>query len=424
MVLLYGSTPNLSCPYRAHVDALSFIDNTHQLLMKVLRIIRSLNPSGGGPIEGIRQITPHLATFGVSTTLVSLDPPSSPWLIDHSLGGIGLGPVAGSYGYRRGLAARILALAQQHDAVIVHGTWQYHAFATWRALRGSGIPYFVYPHGMLDPWFMRAYPLKHLKKWAYWPWADYRVLRDASAVLFTTDQERLLAQKSFWLYRANEVVVGYGTSAPPGGAEIQRQVFLSHFPHLRDQRLMLFLSRIHPKKGLDMLIEAFASLAPSSPRLHLVIAGPDQVGWQTALQQRSAALGIADRITWTGMLSGDLKWGAFRCAELFCLPSHQENFGIVVAEALACGLPVAIAQPVNIAAEVAAAGAGLVSIDTIAGTTEALSQWLAFTQTEQRLMGRRASELFHARFDFASVATKLFDLLQTTLKKDPAPHVL
>ena len=88
------------------------------------------------------------------------------------------------------------------------------------------------------------------------------------------------------------------------------------------------------------------------PCLQLVIAGPDQIGWQADLQQMALTLGIADRITWTGMLSGKLKWGAYRCAELFCLPSHQENFGIVVAEALACGLPVAIADPVNISGEI------------------------------------------------------------------------
>jgi len=150
------------------------------------------------------------------------------------------------------------------------------------------------------------------------------------------------------------VVVGYGTSAPTGDAEQQQKLFLRRFPHLRDQRLVLFLSRIHPKKGVDLLIEAFAAVAPMDPRLQLVIAGPDQVGWQAQLQQRAAALGIAERITWPGMLGGDLKWGAFRAAELFCLPSHQENFGVVVAEALACGLPVAIAEHVNISAEVSA----------------------------------------------------------------------
>jgi glycosyltransferase involved in cell wall biosynthesis len=272
---------------------------------------------------------------------------------------------------------------------------------------------------MLDPWFKRTYPLKHLKKWAYWPWADYRVLRDATGVLFTTEQERQLARQSFWLYRANERVVGYGTSAPPGDAELQREVFLQRFPHLRDKRLLLFLSRIHPKKGVDLLIEAFAAVASSDPRLHLVIAGPDQVGWQAALQQRAAELGIAERITWAGMLSGDLKWGAFRCAELFCLPSHQENFGIVVAEALACGLPVAIAEPVNISAEVATARAGLVHVDNTAGTTAALRQWLALPTAEQAQMGMRGAQLFADSFDFASVACALMPVLESAIGNKP-----
>ena len=387
--------------------------------MKLLRLIRCLNPTGGGPIEGIRQITPHLATLGVRTSVASLDPPDAPWLQHQPFEAIGLGPVSGGYGYHRGLPSRIQALARQHDAVIIHGIWQYHAFATWRALRGSNIPYFVFTHGMLDPWFKRTYPLKHFKKWAYWPWADYRVLRDATGVLFTTEQERQLARQSFWLYRANERVVGYGTSAPPGDAELQREVFLQRFPHLRGKRLLLFLSRIHPKKGVDLLIDAFAAVASSDPRLQLVIAGPDQVGWQAALQRRAAELGIAERITWAGMISGDLKWGAFRCAELFCLPSHQENFGIVVAEALACGLPVAIAEPVNISAEVATARAGLVHVDNTAGTTAALRQWLALPTAEHEQMGRRGAQLFADSFDFASVACALMPVLESAIGNKP-----
>ena len=272
---------------------------------------------------------------------------------------------------------------------------------------------------MLDPWFKRTYPLKHLKKWAYWPWADYRVLRDAQAVLFTTEQERLLARQSFWLYLANERVVGYGTSAPPDDSKLQREVFRQRFPHLRGKRLLLFLSRIHPKKGVDLLIEAFAAVASSDPRLHLVIAGPDQLGWQATLQRRATDLGIADRITWPGMLSGELKWGAFRCAELFCLPSHQENFGIVVAEALACGLPVAIAEPVNISAEVAAAGAGLVHADTVADTISALQDWLTSSDELKGQMAINGHQLFEEQFNFLCVAKKLLPIFNEAHKSQP-----
>ena len=117
-----------------------------------------------------------------------------------------------------------------YDAVVVHGIWQYHSFGVWRALHGTATPYFVFPHGMLDPWFNRTYPLKHLKKLLYWPWAEYRVLRDAAAVLFTAEQERLLARESFRLYRCHEVVVNFGTATPEVDWERAREDFYNAFP--------------------------------------------------------------------------------------------------------------------------------------------------------------------------------------------------
>ena len=210
-------------------------------------------------------------------------------------------------------------------------------------------------------------------------------------------------KQSFSLYRANEEVVGFGTSIPPSEAALQQAAFLNRFPHLSNKRLLLFLSRIHPKKGIDLLLEAFSVVASSNSALHLVIAGPDQVGLQGELIRRANALGIADRITWPGMLCGDLKWGAFRCAELFCLPSYQENFGIVVSEALACGLPVSISDSVNIAPDVASACAGIVHSPTVEGTKVALHQWLQMSSTSRVQMSRNAIKLFDSTFNFASV---------------------
>jgi glycosyltransferase involved in cell wall biosynthesis len=363
-------------------------------------------------MEAIRQITPHLSALGVRTTVACLDPPDAPWLPDFPAPVEAFGPVQGVYGYRRGLMPRLEAMIRASDAVIIDGIWQYHAFAAWRAMRSvPGIPYFVYTHGMLDPWFKRTYPLKHLKKWAYWPWADYRVLRDAKRVIFTTEQERLLARQSFWLYRAREQVLSFGTSPPPGETQRQRQAFLERFPELQGRRFLLYLSRIHPKKGTDLLIEAFAQIACLDPELYLVIAGPDQLGWQAELESRADRLGIASRLAWTGMLSGDLKWGAFRSAEAFCLPSHQENFGIVVAEALACGVPVLIGEPVNIAEDVRQAGAGLVHVDTTAGTAQAMRQWIALPAGERACMAEAAQALFSRCFEISRTAQELADLL-------------
>jgi len=143
--------------------------------------------------------------------------------------------------------------------------------------------------------------------------------------------------------------------------------------------------------------------------LHLVIAGPDSTGWRRILEQRAVELGIADHLTWTGMLRGDLKWGAFHAAELFCLPSHQENFGIAIAEALACGLPVAIADPVNISSDVSAAGAGFIHADTKEGTEQALVQFLQLTEEDRRRMGLLGRQLFDQKFASAQAAQALVD---------------
>jgi len=362
-------------------------------------------------MEAIRLLSPHLDVLGAPSSVACLDSPSSAWLREFPAKVHALGAGFGGYGYRRGVPSDIRALALQHDVVVIHGLWQYHTLATRTALRGTDIPYFVFPHGMLDPWFRVTFPFKHLKKCLYWPFADYQVLRDAQAVLFTCDQERLLARRSFRLYRVREQVVGLGTAYPPGVAAIQRAKFLECWPQLSGKKILLFLGRLHPKKGVDILIQAFASVANFDSDLHLVIAGPDTCGWLSTLKQLAESLNISDRVTWAGMLAGDGKWGAFYAADLFCLPSHQENFGIAVAEALACGLPVCVADPVNISDRVRSFSAGLVHSDTAVGTSCALKDFLRLSEEQRRVMASNASDLFSHEFEITSVAKKLFSTL-------------
>ena len=322
--------------------------------MKILHILPSVNPKGGGPMEGVRQRGLRLIEMGHQVEVITLDDANADFLADYPLKTYALGSSHSGYRYNGRLVPWLRLHARDYDAVIINGLWQYHAFGAWRALRRMNIPYFVFTHGMMDPWFKHAYPLKHLKKWLYWPWADYRVLRDAVAVLFTSEEECVLARKSFWLYQAKEAVVAYGTSAPPQDAERLREQFLAAHPALRGKRILVFLSRIHEKKGCDLLVEAFSRVAGLDARLHLLMAGPDQTNLIPQLQAQAKAFGIADRVSWPGMLQGEMKWGAFYASEVYVLPSHQENFGIAVAEALACGLPVLISDKVNIWREIEA----------------------------------------------------------------------
>lgn len=380
--------------------------------MKILHILSSVDPHGGGPTEGVRQRGIRLTEMGHTVEVVALDDPKAAFVAEFPLKVHALGPAKGSYRYSDKLVGWLTAHAREYDAVVVNGMWQYHSFGAWRALSKMRVPYFVFTHGMLDPWFKVTYPLKHLKKWLYWPWSEYRVLRDARAVLFTSEEELRQARRSFWLYRATEQVVAYGTRTPPDDASGLRGTFLAAHPQLRGRRILLFLSRIHEKKGCDLLVQGFARCAAADPALQLVIAGPDQTGWVATLQALAQQHGVADRISWPGMLRNEMKWGAFYAAEAFVLPSHQENFGIAVAEALGCGLPALISDKVNIWREVENAHAGLVAPDTLDGTTQLLQRWLALSATERTAMGAAARALFLANFTVDAMATGLLDVIR------------
>jgi glycosyltransferase involved in cell wall biosynthesis len=386
--------------------------------VNVLHLIASVDPRGGGPMEALRQHGLAMRGLGHTLEVASLDDPADPCVASYPLKVHALGPGRGKYRYGARLLPWLRRHAGDYDVVVVNGLWQYHGLAAWRALRGGAVPYVVFTHGMLAPWFKREYPLKHLKKWLYWPWAEYRVLRDAAAVLFTSEEERQQARESFWLYRAREQVVSYGTAAPPAdGAALARR-FLAAQPALQGRRLLLFLGRIHPKKGCDLLIDAYARVASQDPRLHLVMAGPDEVGWVPRLQARAAQLGIAERITWPGMLQGDAKWGAFHAAEAFVLPSHNENFGIAVAEALGCGLPVLISDQVNIWREIEADGAGLVTTDTAEGTQQLLQRWLALDAPARARMAERARQCFERRYTAQAMCDSLLGVYRRICRPD------
>jgi glycosyltransferase involved in cell wall biosynthesis len=388
--------------------------------VKILHVIASLDPRGGGPMEGIRQISQAAQEWGQQTTVLTLDAPGQPYHEGNPFRVVALGPGVTGYGYSPRVAPWLREHAGEFDAVVVNGIWQYSSFAVWRALHGGPVPYFVFPHGMLDPYFKRAFPLKHLKKWLYWPWAEYRVLRDARAVLFTCEEERLLAHQSFWLYRCREEVVGYGTAPSPYARAEALAAFHAAYPALRDQRILLFLSRIHGKKGCDLLIDAYARLVREGRAGDdvLVIAGPGEPGLLKALRERASGAGVADRIVWTGMLSGAAKWGALHAADAFVLPSHQENFGIAVVEALACGTPVLISDKVNIWREILADGAGLVGTDTAQGSHELLQRWHALGASERQAMRECAAASFRQRFHVSPVARALTRTIEQLRSSD------
>jgi glycosyltransferase involved in cell wall biosynthesis len=363
-------------------------------------------------MEVVKQSSAVLIGRGHQVEIICLDSPSDPWIRQYPVTVHALGSGRGGYGYAPRFTRWIKNRHREYDAVIVHGLWQYNSFGVWRALRGGATPYFVFPHGMLDPWFNRTYPLKHIKKVLYWPWAEYRVLRDAAAVLFTSEEERRLARESFSPYNCNEIVVNYGTAAPDVDLATARENFFNSFPLLRGKRFLLYLGRLHEKKGCDLLISAFADLvAGQDAAVHLLLAGPC-ANEKYLLQLKELAASSAAPITFTGMLSGNLKWGAFSAADAFVLPSHQENFGIAVVEALACATPVLISNKVNIWREIVNDGAGFADQDDLAGVTRLLELWIDMPAAERDEMRANARNCFARRFEINRATDSLLRVLE------------
>lgn len=354
-----------------------------------------------------------LLDMGHRVEVACLDAPGEPFLQEFPLPTHPLGPSSlGNYRYTKTLVPWLKAHAPSFDAVIVDGLWLYPGFGTWRALKKAKTPYFVFTHGMNDPWFKYTYPLKHLKKWLYWPWAEYRVLRDAAAVIFTCEEERLLSRKSFWLYRCHEEVSAFGTRLPPQNASELKAAFFQKHPQLAGKRIILFLGRLHEKKGCDLLVQAFVDLAKDAPDVNLILAGPDDHGLVQSFLDLAGQHGLSHRVTWLGMLNGPDKWAAFHAADVFALPSHQENFGIAVAEAMGCHKPVLISNKVNIWREIEAGGGGFVADDTLAGTKTLLTRWLALTAAESEAMGARAFQTFQEKFTAEAMAESLLRIVR------------
>jgi glycosyltransferase involved in cell wall biosynthesis len=388
--------------------------------MRILHIVGTVSPAAGGPTEVIRMLIRY-APPGYTSELATLDDPAAPFLRDLPFTVHALGSSRRRW-YRPSLTRWLRANRDRFDGIMVHGLWEFTGLAA--RLAHGRVPYVVFTHGMLDPYFKRAFPAKHAKKWIYWLAAEYWVLRGAARVLFTTGAERELAAQSFWLHHWNPVITPLGSEPPPADTSALLEAFHAACPAAAGQRFLLFLGRINEKKGCDLLVRAFSALSAAHPDLHLVMAGPDPANWRTRLDEIAAAAGCTARIHWPGMLLGDAKWGAFAACEAFVLPSHQENFGIAVVEALASGRAVLLTHPVNIAQDLSGEGCALVEADTDARVKRLLTRWLALSATEREHMSLRARETFLRRYnmrDNAETILRVFEQLHAAPSSQPNP---
>lgn len=381
--------------------------------MRILRVIQTMKPEYGGPCQGIRNSIPVLMELGVVNEVVCLDDPNSDYSRDpfviHTIG-----KAKGPYAYHPRLSSWLAKNFARFDVVIIHGLWVYSSYGTYRAWRKfqnkqlNSPKLYVMPHGMLDPYFQKVEGrrLKAIRNLVFWKLIESKVVNGVDGVLFTCEQELLLAKETFTPYcPQQELDVGYGVPTPPRYDEGSMKMELDK-QSLCDipDNYLLFLSRIHEKKGIDLLIKAYLKLDIKNLP-DLVIAGP---GLDTAFGLKMQRLASkSNHIHFAGMLTGDAKWGAFYGAEAFILPSHQENFGIAVAESLACSIPVIITKRVNIFKEIAKHNAGLVAENNEDSVFDQLKKWFLMSSSEKQVMKSNAFNCFQKEFTVQSHANRM-----------------
>jgi glycosyltransferase involved in cell wall biosynthesis len=304
--------------------------------------------------------------------------------------------------YSRPLARWLGQHVLDFQVVHIHAVFSHACLAAAHACRLSRIPYVVRPLGTLDPWSLRQKPVR---KRLLWHFGASQMLREAAAVHYTTTAEQCLAETPLALQRG--VVIPLGVDAeyfddpenPNGGGPAEGHPYV------------LMLGRLHPKKGMELLVDVFLQFAshPESKDWRLVIAGDGDAEYVANFKQLVHSRGGDDKILLSGWLGGVRKAAALRGAALLALPSRQENFGLVVAESLACGTPVLVSDQVNLADQITAANAGWVVPLERARLFEALCEALGNTDERVR-RGAAGRELARARFKWDVVAAQLGQL--------------
>ena len=375
-------------------------------MFKVLHVVTTCDPKSGGPIEGVKQFYHWYQKNNIKCSLITLDKHGEIFLNDKRLPKtIALGPKYLNFSYSFKLKTWLIKNIKCYNAIIVHGLWQYNSFCVWQVAKKYNIPYYVFPHGMLDPWFKKKYPLKHLKKLIYWALIQLWVLKDAKAVLFTSIQEKILARKTFPFYNINEKSIGYGIYGSIYKLNKKKNSFLKKFPTLKDKKIILYLGRIHEKKGIDNLIKAFQNIIKLDNKLHLVISGPTQNNYKNNLIEYCKKEYLTNKITFTEALFDKIKWDAYHSSKFYCLPSHQENFGITIAEALSCKIPVITTFNVNIWKEIKMYKAGFISQNNAEDLEKKLKKAVKLNTKEYNKLKKNSYNCFK-KFFYSKNSTK------------------
>jgi glycosyltransferase involved in cell wall biosynthesis len=298
------------------------------------------------------------------------------------------------------------------DIVHCHTIWSPLVTICASIARERGVPYILAPHGMLDPYSFRQ---KQLKKRLYLEAFERRTISRAAKVLFTTIEEKELAESTFGPI-SSAVVVPLGADRLPENRQVLRDRFFDQHRDLRGRPLLLFMGRLHPKKRPEILPDVMSAIQSNFPQATLIFVGTGEASFVELVKRRAHNLALGDRVRFLGHLSGEAKFCALAAADLFILPSHQENFGIAVAEAMQAGVPVVLTRNVNIWREIekAKAGVAVTEDDLIYKLASAVTALLS-DDKRRAIMSHNAQKLASEAFSWDASCKRTLEIYEDVL---------
>jgi glycosyltransferase involved in cell wall biosynthesis len=375
--------------------------------MKLALLVQSISRAGAGVFEVSRQLAQNLVcehsikveVMGLQDRSTDLDLQSWHPLQPQVFRGAG----PRSFGFARGLARALDAT--DSDLAHVHGIWTYPSLAACRWSKRHSRPVIITTHGMLAPWAIRYKPWK---KWVAWRVYQWRNLLAAKVIHATSDEEAL---------RIREIGLRQPIAIIPNGVDMPHQIPL----RTRDSnpKTALFLGRIHPVKGLLNLVNAWAQASPAGWRM--IIAGPDDTGHRADVEKVIKQLGLTDRFSFAGAVAGEAKDTLYREADLFILPSHTENFGLSIAEALTYGVPV-ITTKGTPWRELESRNAGWWIDPGVGPLACCLREATAISDSERAEMGARGRKLAEERFSWRIIASDMNAVYEWMLGNGTRPN--
>jgi len=379
-----------------------------QASLRTLRVAPYFEPAYcyGGPVVSVPNACRALIRIGTPVTVYTTtangakELPVEPGeLVERDGLPVRYFPRSAPKGYFRSpaLAQALRETARDFDVLHLHGVFCHSNWAAYRVARVTGVPYLVTAHGVFDPAVLRQ---SRLKKRVYIRHVERRVLEGAARLVALTETEKrqieALGIETPVVVVPNGLDRGQFERLPP------REAVDREWPHLRGHPYVLFLSRIHPKKGIDLLLQGFARLHREHPEWRLVVAGPDEVGWRGDLEHMAGELNISEVTLFPGPVTGAVKLALLANADVFSLTSHSEGLPTAVVEALFCGRPVVITEGCYIP-QVATAEVGFVVPPAAEAIGEGLLRLAESGEARQR-MGSRGRELALREFESERIA--------------------